>query len=158
MKIINCKVCGTEFESKGGANKICSDKCRDTQKERAREKWRTQSPDHKKQWSHYTRAWSERNPFRAKVTSVRARAKALGLAFDLDEKWFEDNTPEYCPVLGIKLDQGDRVSTSSVDKVIPRLGYTKENCRIISLKANMLKNDASVEDLEKIIAYMKNSS
>lgn len=155
MKIINCKVCGKEFQPASSAEKICSDVCRETQKQASKDKWRAKE---KKKWSGYTKAWRERNPYKSKVSLFRAKSKRAGLPFDLDEEWFEANTPEFCPVLGIKLDTGDRRSVSSVDKLIPSKGYTKENCRIISLKANMLKNDASIEDLEKIIAYMKNSS
>lgn len=155
MKIINCKVCEKEFQPSSSAEKICSDICRETQKQLSKDKWRVKE---KKKWSSYTRSWRERNPYKAKVSHFRAKSKQAGLPFDLDEQWFETNTPEFCPVLGIKLDQGDRRSISSVDKLIPSEGYTKKNCRIISLKANMLKNDASVEELEKIIAYIKNSS
>lgn len=155
MKIINCKVCGSEFTPKSSAEKICSNTCRETQKQAAKDKWRHKE---RKKWASYTKAWRARNPYKAKVSLLKARCVKEGLPFDLDEEWFAKNTPTVCPVLGIDLDQGWRDSVASVDKVIPSLGYIKENCRIISLKANRLKNNASVEDLEKIIAYIKNSS
>jgi hypothetical protein len=33
--------------------------------------------------------------------------------------------------------------------------YTKENIRIISYRANTIKNSASIEEIEKILMYLK---
>jgi hypothetical protein len=158
MKINTCKVCGAEFEAVVPQNKICSDECREVQKVRSREKWRTQSTSHKKRWSGYSKAYRERFPFRAKVTAFRTKAAQLDLPFDLDESWFIENQGTHCPVLGIKYTTNHRDSQASVDRLIPERGYTKDNCRIISMKANRLKNNATVEELKKIIAYIENSS
>jgi hypothetical protein len=155
MKTVNCKVCGEEFTPENGTHKICSDECRKEQAKRARDKWRHKA---KEKWAGYTRAYRERNPIKTKVTYFKTKAARLGVPFDLDEQWFVDNLSPVCPILGILLDQGDRDSTMSVDRMIPEKGYTKENCSIISLKANRLKNNATIEELEKIIAFMKKSS
>ncbi len=155
MKIINCKVCNKEFESVQGAHKICSDECRKKQKLAARNKWRAKS---KTKWAGYSKAYRERNPHKAKVVAFRTKAQRLGLPFDLDENWFKQNTPTHCPVLGLPLDTGTRDNASSVDRLVPEKGYTKDNCSIMSLKANRLKNNATIEELEKIITFMKNSS
>jgi len=156
--IKTCKVCNSEFETNQSANTICSDNCREIQKQKARNKWRTKSKEQKRLWAGYTKKWRDRNPYKAKVTLLKAKALRSNLPFDLDEQWFQNNNQIFCPVLGIRLNQGDRNSVSSVDRIIPELGYVKENCRIISMKANMLKNNATVEELEKIIQYMKNNT
>jgi hypothetical protein len=155
MRTANCKVCGVKFVPNNGTHKICSDGCRQEQAKRARDKWRHKA---KEKWSGYSKAYRERHPYKAKVVSFKAKATKAGLPFNLDEEWFRDNTPTHCPVLGILLDQGDRDNVSSVDRMIPEKGYTKENCSIISLKANRLKSNATIEELEKIIAFMKKSS
>jgi len=87
--------------------------------------------------------------------TAKVRANAAGVPFELDPK--ELQVPSFCPVLGIELFWGDRISnnTPSLDRVIPAKGYTKDNVRVISMRANRLKNNASVEELEKILQYMK---
>jgi hypothetical protein len=68
--------------------------------------------------------------------------------------------PEVCPVLGIPL----KVNTSRVSSGSPSLdrkdnnkGYTKDNTYVISYRANSLKNDATIEELEKVINYMRST-
>lgn len=88
------------------------------------------------------------------IKSAKTRATAKGLLFDLTP---EDLTlPEVCPVLGIALSWGNVITneTPSIDRVIPELGYVKGNCNIISMKANRLKNNATKEELEAILAYI----
>lgn len=38
---------------------------------------------------------------------------------------------------------------------MPELGYVKGNVRVISYRANALKRDASVQELEAVVLYMK---
>ena len=69
--------------------------------------------------------------------------------------------PEFCPVLGIKLDyfrkgRGKQTDYSpSFDRIDPNQGYTPENTRIISNRANRIKNDGTAEEHRKIAAYME---
>ena len=60
--------------------------------------------------------------------------------------------PEYCPLLGIKLEyepgRTNNSNTPSLDKIDPTKGYIKGNVRIISYKANTMKNNATREELE----------
>ena len=88
------------------------------------------------------------------ITSAKTRASLKNLPFDLTAEDLE--LPEVCPVLGIRLSWGSVISneTPSIDRVIPELGYVKGNCNIISMKANRLKNNASKEELEAILAYI----
>jgi hypothetical protein len=63
-----------------------------------------------------------------------------------------------CPILGIKLEWGEvggLNSSPSLDRKDPTLGYTKGNVAFISQRANRLKQDASLAELERIIAYLK---
>ena len=71
--------------------------------------------------------------------------------------------PEVCPVLGIKLNYGwggnlghlRDPAKATIDKVIPALGYILGNVFIISWRANKLKSDMTMDELEKILNYMK---
>lgn len=65
--------------------------------------------------------------------------------------------PAVCPVLGVPfvLDRGQHPHLPSVDRLIPSKGYTKENVRVICMRANAIKNDATVAELEMVLSYMK---
>ena len=71
--------------------------------------------------------------------------------------------PSYCPVLGYELDYSKKPrgavhnATATFDSVDPTLGYVKGNVRIISWKANRLKNDGTAEEFRKIAAYIDGS-
>lgn len=90
---------------------------------------------------------------RLAVYSARDRARRMGLAFDLDFKKLL--IPDMCPVLGIKLNDGSFDGKPTLDRLVPDQGYTMANTRIISMKANVLKGDATIEQLEKVIEYMR---
>ena len=87
------------------------------------------------------------------------KAQMTGIPFKLR---FEDMYwPEYCPVLGIELNyyrKGRMIDSSpSFDRMDPNQGYTPENTRIISNRANRIKNDGSAEEHRKIAAYIDGS-
>lgn len=97
--------------------------------------------------------WRKKHLFK----SLKNRAKANGIPFNLE---YEDiQWPEKCPVFDVVLqyDTIDKAQndSASFDKVIPELGYIKGNVRIISHRANWLKQDSTIQQLEKIIRYMK---
>lgn len=96
------------------------------------------------------------------VRGAKQRALNTNLPFDIT---YEDITiPEYCPLLGIKINrhlgEGRRTSacwdSPSIDRIVPELGYTKGNVWIVSVKANTLKNNASLEELELLVNNLKN--
>lgn len=92
--------------------------------------------------------------------SLRAKAKKANIPFDLD---FNDLVwPTHCPILQVELTHsgGTSWNSPSIDKVIPELGYIKENVRIISNLANTMKAHATKEQLllfaQNIGKYMEN--
>lgn len=105
------------------------------------------------------RDWHRENIEYVLWRSAKARAKKQNLPFSLT---IDDIIiPEVCPVLGIKIKQGEfktENSSPSLDKVVPEKGYTKENARIISWRANNLKKDGTKEEFEKILKYIKENS
>jgi len=63
-----------------------------------------------------------------------------------------------CPVFGTELQFGNagfREHSPSIDKIDPNKGYTLDNVQIISWRANRLKADASINELEMLLAFMK---
>ena len=61
-----------------------------------------------------------------------------------------------CPYLKIPIEYGNSKVTNnsaSIDKIIPELGYIKDNIQIISMLANTMKSNANTEQL---ITFSKN--
>lgn len=90
------------------------------------------------------------------LRTARGRAMKVGVPFDLEVS--DIHVPETCPVLGIRLATGVSGFTDaspSLDRLIPSLGYIKGNVRVISMRANAIKRDATAEELAKILAYMR---
>lgn len=59
--------------------------------------------------------------------------------------------PEVCPVLGVPIILEKRSPYApSLDQINPRGGYTIENIRVISTRANILKNNMTVEEARMI--------
>jgi hypothetical protein len=86
--------------------------------------------------------------------SARSRSKQFGIQIDIDIK--DIVVPEFCPVLGIKLSvDGNKNNSPSLDKMIPERGYTKGNVKVISWRANWIKNNATPEEIEKLYIYSK---
>jgi hypothetical protein len=60
------------------------------------------------------------------------------------------------PNLNIELCWGfPKDSSPSLDRIDSKQGYTYENCQIISNRANRIKSDASVDELELVVKYLK---
>lgn len=68
--------------------------------------------------------------------------------------------PEVCPVLHIPLRSGHRVgdASPSLDRIDSTKGYLKTNTEVISHRANTLKNNATIEELEMVIAHLRKTS
>ena len=89
------------------------------------------------------------------VTWAKYRAKKNNIPFDITPE--DVIIPEVCPILGIKLEAGigcQTDSSPSIDRINPNLGYIKGNIQVICYRANRIKNDASLDELKKIVDYM----
>ena len=102
--------------------------------------------------------WVKNNPEQKMLSDAKTRAKISNIEFDLKKD--DIIIPEYCPVLGIKLQSNrenkkNRNNSPSLDRIDNEKGYTKENIMIISWRANKLKNNGTLEEFEAIVNYMK---
>lgn len=79
--------------------------------------------------------------------NAKSRAKQNGRDFDIDQR--DIVIHEFCPVFGTPM------LRPSLDRIDNGKGYVKGNVEVISRRANSIKNDATIEELEQIIAYMK---
>lgn len=61
--------------------------------------------------------------------------------------------PDECPLLGIPLSTKNSKmlpNSPTLDKINPELGYVKGNIWVISARANTIKSDASLEELQRL--------
>lgn len=89
---------------------------------------------------------------------IRHRAKAKGIECTITAK--DIVVPMHCPVLGIALESGvgTRNCSPSVDRFDNGRGYVSGNVNVISHRANRLKCDATIEELELVLSYMRGKS
>jgi hypothetical protein len=85
--------------------------------------------------------------------AAKARSKQFGIPFSIEKT--DIVIPDVCPVFGTPFEVGDRNTAPSVDKIDPTKGYVPGNIAVISMRANRLKNNATLGDLEKLIAYLR---
>lgn len=105
----------------------------------------------------YSNRWYKDNPERYLLYSARARAKKFNFPFNLELS--DILIPERCPILEIPLFRNVDANrpgpnSPSVDRIVPSLGYVKGNIQIISMRANIMKNDASLEELRKFASWV----
>lgn len=85
--------------------------------------------------------------------TARRRAKAQGIPCTIRVE--DISIPATCPVLGIPLYPSGNGSpgpnSPSLDKIRPAEGYVAGNIRVISHRANLLKNSATLAELELVL-------
>jgi hypothetical protein len=88
--------------------------------------------------------------------NIKSRCKRIGREFSIE---LEDIIiPEKCPVFGFDLKREDRqtwMCAPSVDRIDSSKGYIKGNVTVVSRRANILKKDATLEELEQLFNYYK---
>ena len=117
---------------------------------------KTFSEEAKKRNVEQTRTWRRGNPAYTLFSNAKRRAGEAGLEFTLD--WKDIVIPSLCPILLIPLIVGTGIqndNSPALDRIDNTKGYTKENSRVISHKANRQKADFSLEQIERLLVYMK---
>lgn len=104
------------------------------------------------------RKYAEANPQRCMWYDAKKRAKKRNVPLTIHHT--DIVIPEYCPVLGIKLERnlyGRKPADCSpaLDAIVPSKGYVLENIAVISHRANRIKTDASLAELEKVTEWVR---
>ena len=95
---------------------------------------------------------------RAAKNGAVMRAKRNGYECTITVDWLYVNAPAVCPLLGIRLcfDNTHSASDSAaVDRKDNTLGYTSENCWVVSMLANRIKSNATIAQLEVFSANLR---
>lgn len=84
---------------------------------------------------------------------AKQRAKKKNIEFSISKE--DINIPLVCPILGVPFSFGTPYA-ASLDRINSDKGYTKENIWVISRKANLMKNNATPEELERFANWVIN--
>jgi len=144
---IKCDYCGKIFDYKGGIahfkrskKHYCSLEC--LRKANMKHGLASKKDNDGKQHIKY-QLWCQ----------AKKRAKKKNIEFSITSEDIPE-IPKICPVLGIPIIVGKGKLTDnspSIDRINNNKGYTKGNIRIISYRANRLKNDATIEEIRRIL-------
>ena len=109
---------------------------------------------------------AKEDPVYSLFVRAKERAKKRNILFDIDKEYLKSIYPKNnrCPILNIDFQLGflneikkNKDYAPSLDRIIPSKGYVKGNLVIVSFIANRVKNNVSVETLEKIVNFYKNN-
>lgn len=90
--------------------------------------------------------------------SARKRATKKNLEFNISSKYLESIMPNECPIMKVTLlyERYDKHKyTASLDRIDSDKGYVKGNVQIISYIANLMKSNATKEELIAFSDYYK---
>jgi predicted metalloendopeptidase len=135
-----------EYQKTSPAAKAARDRYKEKHKDRIREQ-------------ALARARSIEGRLTKMIYAAEARAKIKGLEFDISYDDIKD-LPMICPVFKTEMGfstSGRSPNTPSLDRLDNNKGYTKENTRLISDRANRLKSDGTLEEFKAIIDYIVNN-
>ena len=93
--------------------------------------------------------------------AAKNRSRRKKLPFNLTPE--DIKIPDLCPALGTKLEantwtddsKGAQPNSPTLDRVIPEKGYVKGNVAIISHKANLIKNNGTLDELKAVACWLR---
>lgn len=125
----------------------------------AMRRWRKRHPE---TFKERTDEWRRAHPAMMLVRSARRRARRKRIRCTIT--WRDISPlPKICPVFGYRLNYRPRAgrklyanrAAASVDRIENSRGYVPGNVIVVSLRANLLKGQASLAELQKIAAFYR---
>lgn len=182
MKTKVCKKCGrvlslTEFNKNKncslGRTGICKDCTNEYRKikyntnpsyrenllKKAKIRYSKEEVKEKAKVARVTRLLSHEDSYKKYLLKkARERAKSKGILCTITINDFA--IPKTCPLLGISLEKGINKgfrsdNSPSLDRIDSSKGYIPGNVWIISYRANRIKNDATINEIEMILKNLK---
>jgi len=98
---------------------------------------------------------------RCKINKLKTKAKNKNIPFDITKEYLQSIYPKNstCPLLKIPMlfnKDRPKFNSSSLDRIIPKLGYIKCNVIWISYKANTIKNNLTLDEMKILLNNWKN--
>jgi len=156
VRTLVCKVCETEksceefrtFSARRKFRGTCKD-CQNEQERKRRLSNPTRSAEQRKEWRKNNRG-------SALVSSARCRARDANLDFDLDAENIQHRIDiGRCELTGLPFDLEDPMSSPSLDRIDPTLGYVKTNVRVVLTMVNIMMNRWGPEKVIQVAEAMK---
>jgi hypothetical protein len=165
-----------DCSTKDGKHSKCK-LCNHTRTNESRKRRRKEDPEYRAKSNQRTNEWYHANKESVKISAAerhkqrvlsmsakllvknrRSKAMAAGYEFTITAK--DINIPKFCPILGLELRMnvggvGATNASPTIDRIDSSKGYIPGNVEVISFRANSLKGDATIEELEKIVTYLK---
>jgi hypothetical protein len=97
-----------------------------------------------------------KDPISYWLLELQRNAKKRGQPFSITQADLMP-LPTHCPVFGIELNYLGKAgrNAASVDRHDCKQGYIPGNVAVMSRRANTLKNDATPEELQQILDYLR---
>ncbi len=117
---------------------------------------RKNDPFYKEREKELAKINNRNNPLKYLIKLAKIRAKNKNIEFSITEK--DLTLPQVCPLLNLVLQINEEKSghnSFSLDRINNTKGYIPGNVWIISNRANWLKNNASIEELELLVYNLK---
>ena len=176
IEVAICSKCNMIKEKRKGRGQ-----CRECENSTKRDRY-NQDPEHYREYNkiHYSaenrhkyyeqnktkecergKIYRQKNQAKTIYTYAKRRAKDKNLEFNITVQNVQNEINKakgICPALGIKIGMSNKrmdPHSQSLDRINNSYGYTPDNICIISNRANILKRDASIDELEKITEWMR---
>lgn len=104
----------------------------------------------------YRRKLYEKHISKHLLNNAKIRAKLKGIDINITKE--DIILPEYCPLLNIPIIISKNFLTDNspnLDRIDNNKGYIKGNVWVISKKANTIKSNANIEELELLLNNLK---
>lgn len=90
------------------------------------------------------------------LAKQRAKKKRIPFRITIDDIV----VPDRCPILGIKLKVGSgrggaTFRSPSLDRIVTELGYVPGNVAVISKRANTIKSNATIGELQAVALWLQ---
>jgi hypothetical protein len=161
---MKCRQCSEEFEAHNPWVRYCSRFCRSKHDRIARsDKIKAYMKEYSKSGKKKRNAekdklsreeWIKKHWHQYILCAAKHRAKKQGSEFNLTVK--DIQVPEYCQFTGLKIEpfSENYYARPSLDRIVPELGYTRGNVRVISQAANLLKSDMPEDKFIEVLQYI----
>lgn len=174
-----CPFCSEPYEKNSKRQVYCGTLCRGRARaqkpgeKEAQARYRSNASDASRQrlkryMKTYARVRSRKvrtvYPWLELIHAAKSRATKSSLDFDLTREWAESRWTGKCELTQIPFTPPEqrtgyklRNFFPSIDKIDPKLGYIKSNCRFVLWGVNSLKRDGTDEDMYVIaLALIQN--
>lgn len=99
------------------------------------------------------------NPFKTLHRIKKSECKQKHIEYNLTEEYLRSIWTDVCPITGLTLTyankKGEHSKSAWLDRIYPDKGYVQGNVAFISGRMNRIKYNATLEELELLVSWLK---